>query len=55
MGLIDSISHHIAQLVINGIGGRHTDTDMYMSWTKSVFRNQVDAGHRTKYTWLKNS
>ena len=55
MGLIDSISHHIAQLVINSIGGRHTDTDGHMSWTKSVSRNQVHAGHMPTYTWLKNS
>ena len=44
---------HITTLVINRLGGGHTDThtDIY---TEKILRNQAHTGQRPEHSWFKN-
>ena len=51
-----SISCHIMPLVINNLGGGHTNTHKYTHTdihTKTILRNQMLAGHSPPHAWFK--
>ena len=49
-----SISHHIMPLVINSLGGGHTNTHTHTDTrTETILRNQAHAGLRPARTWFK--
>jgi len=48
------ISHHIAPLVVNSLGGGDTHTCIQTLWTKAISRNQSRAGLQLARAWFKN-